>query len=152
MKLNKPRLERTVHLAKAAASHATWQGTLDTINKTLEEWGGLQPINWLGEQSKLHINLDLYNNKLSCSINVQGDSLYDKLLDSSLTGMSMNYYSASFAKVNHLVNWGTTIHIFFTFSCEVPDEDLGTLRLIGKIKQEEPYIVKGDSYIECGVT
>lgn len=144
-KIQNEKLGKIKACLAAMESETVKQAAESTIIKTLNEWG----VDSLEAVYSLTLKMGYNYSYLLLNIDVKDDNLYEKLMDSSHTGMSVEHIEASFSKKQVLVNYGIELDIRFNFQCNVPDEDLQTLRMIGKIKYDAGYMTEGGETISC---
>ena len=146
MKLNTKNLQQQQILAKALTSHAFTHGILSTVNREIEKWG-IQTQ----EAQELEISPNYNNTELRVSVWIKDNSLYEKLMDSPWTGLDTKNIAAYYTIEQQLIPGNINVTIHFTLLCDLPTQDLETLKAIGKVKTEPGYINPATQYIECTV-
>ena len=87
---------------------------------------------------------------LYVSVTVIDPSLYEKLMNDKRTGMDTESIKAYYIRKMILVSHGgISVDIRYSLSCPTPEEDLQTLRMIGKVKWEPGYSTPSRETISC---
>ena len=141
MKINTQRIQNINKLNQALQSPTNIQACLSTINREFARFNAPTPVNWNKEDEEVSFILSPNTGKLL--VTLYGISEYDLLMNNKNTVIgSIKEMTCAYTIEQVLVGYDVTIKIGFSFKCPLPEDDLLTLRMLGKVK---PYFNSGYS-------
>ena len=150
LKIDKKYIENGPKILKAMKSETFLQGIGSTIDAVVKEWNVKSWGSWYNT-SPPNIELTPYwrSGTLTMNLTAQVDD-YDKLMNNPNTVISdIEWIQCNFKRINVLMPLEVECHINFCFRQALPEEDLGILRMLGKVKKEKPTFYEGDELVIC---
>ena len=128
---------KLIDCGKALQSQTVIQDCKTTILREVESFGAEIEYNPFSVEDELSFDFSVYSG-LSITVDcVSDEKLYTKLMSDNRTVIaSLDKIECCYTIEQVLVGYDTSLKIRFNFSCPLPESDLYTLEMLGKVKTE----------------
>ena len=134
IQVNKQRLATQLKGALALQSPTVLQSCISTIERECKKFGVDGPVMWNGDPKKLEFSIsDSYIYMTVSLAKVDYDAIMSNK-NSSIS--SLEHISCNYNITQVLVDYDIELKINFNCTCPLPEDDLVTLRNLGKVKVE----------------
>lgn len=142
IKFKQEEIDNEINCLKALQSQTVLASCLSTVKRELSKWNITD--------AEIDIQKG-YNSKYLCAnIIIIDNELYDMLMNDSRTHIADTKNITCNINIEQvLVDYNISLKININIRCDLPEQDLYTLRTIGKIHYNPPFIGLGHESVVC---
>ena len=149
LQVNETIRKAQIQAGKAIASDTVIASCLSTIERECKKFGVPGPLNWKGEVKDVPIRVG--DTRIFVIINAS-DANYNVIMANKNTSISSTeIINCNYSITQVLVDYGIELSINFYFDCPLPEEDLHTLRMLGKIHTEHNNYSSTSESVYCAI-
>ena len=127
-------------LANVMNSHCHMEGIRTTVERELKQHG------FYG-QCEVKVDVNYRNDGITARATVKGNEHYDQLMKCKHTGVDVDEITASWSKLILALPQNIETRIYISVSCDTPENDVLTLRQLGKVRTQASHPVVYESVI-----
>ena len=149
LQVNETIRKAQIQAGKAIASDTVIASCLSTIERECKKFGVPGPLDWRGEVKDVPLRIS--DTRIFVTINAS-DANYNVIMANKNTSISSTeIINCQYDITQVLVDYGIDICITFSFDCPLPEEDLHTLRMLGKIHTEHSSYSSTSESVYCKI-